>query len=61
VPGLRADLPVTVAVVLGFVLVAAVFWGQPRYLAPLHGLGVAATAAWLAVRRPGRGPSGPPW
>lgn len=48
---LRADLPTIVALVASFTLVGAVFWGQPRYLAPLHGVGLAMAAAWLA-RRP---------
>ncbi|MCE9636395.1 MAG: hypothetical protein K8T90_11885 [Planctomycetes bacterium] len=52
-PRMRADLPVILSFAASFTLVAAVFWGQPRYLAPLHGLGVAAGAAWVA-RRPGR-------
>jgi hypothetical protein len=38
-----------------FTLVAVVFWGQSRYLAPLHGVGIAAAAAWIATpSRPSR-------
>jgi hypothetical protein len=51
VPRIRADLPACSATVASFTLVAVVFWGQSRYLAPLHGLGIAAAAAWLATRR----------
>jgi hypothetical protein len=53
-PRLRADLPLVLGVALSFTLVAAAFWGQPRYLAPLHGFGIAAAAAWVA-RRPAAG------
>ena len=48
---MRSDLPLLLALILSFTVVAAVFWGQPRYLAPLHGIGIAAAAAWLS-RRP---------
>jgi hypothetical protein len=52
-PRVRADLPVLVAVAAATTLVAAVFWGQPRYLAPLHGLGIAlGAAAWAARKEP---------
>lgn len=36
-PQVRADLPVVLAAFASFTFVAAVFWGQSRYLAPLHG------------------------
>lgn len=48
---MRADLPAVLLLFASFTAVAMVFWGQPRYLAPLHGIGIAMTAAWLA-RRP---------
>lgn len=57
-PRIRVDLPIVLALAASFTLIAAAFWGQPRYLAPLHGLGIAAAAAWVA-RRPGRGGSVP--
>jgi hypothetical protein len=53
VPAIRADLPVVLAVAFSFTATAAVFWGQSRYLAPLHPFGVAAAAAWIAARRTG--------
>ena len=49
-PRLRADLPACLAATVSFTIVAAVFWGQSRYLAPLHGLMIAAAAAWIAPR-----------
>lgn len=50
-PRVRGDLPACASVALVFTAVAAAFWGQSRYLAPLHGLAIAAAAAWLASRR----------
>jgi hypothetical protein len=47
---MRADLPAILAVAASFTIVAAVFWGQSRYLAPLHQFAIAAAAAWLAAR-----------
>jgi hypothetical protein len=54
VPRIRADVPTCAAAVASFTLVAAVFWGQSRYLAPLHGIAIAAAAAWIATRRDAR-------
>jgi hypothetical protein len=48
---LRADLPAVFAVAGSVTLSAMTFWGQSRYLAPLHGIALAMIAAWLA-RRP---------
>lgn len=53
VPRVRADLPVLLLLLLSFTAVAAAFWGQPRYLAPLHGLGLALAAAGWAGRKAG--------
>lgn len=50
VPACRADLPVIAGIALSFTAIAMVFWGQPRYLAPLHGFGFALAAAWIARR-----------
>jgi hypothetical protein len=50
-PRLRADLPVCVALAVGFTIPAAVFWGQSRYLAPAHGVALAAAAAWVGARK----------
>jgi hypothetical protein len=52
-PRIRADLVSCGAAALAFTAVAAAFWGQSRYLAPLHGLAIAAAASWL-VSRAGR-------
>lgn len=49
-PTVRRDLPVVLSVALGFTLSAALFWGQSRYLAPLHGVGIAAIGVWIAQR-----------
>lgn len=57
VPRLRADLPVLGATALSFTLVAAVFWGESRYVAPLHPPALAAAAAWLASRVPRSAPA----
>lgn len=54
-PAFRLDAPVLVAVALGFSLAAGAFWGQSRYLAPLHGVGIAAVATWMGSRRDGAG------
>jgi len=60
VPRIRADLTACAATAASFTLVAVVFWGQSRYLAPLHGVGIAAAAAWIATRtrRPRSGVGG---
>ncbi len=50
VPRLRADIPVCLGVAMSFTAVSALFWGQPRYLAPLHGVGIAMLAAFVAAR-----------
>jgi hypothetical protein len=47
---MRADLAPCGAAALAFTAVAAAFWGQSRYLAPLHGLAIAAAASWLVSR-----------
>ena len=49
-PRMRADLAPCAAAAFAFTAVAAAFWGQSRYLAPLHGLAIAAAASWLASR-----------
>jgi hypothetical protein len=49
-PRVRADLPACAAAALAFTATAAVFWGQSRYLAPLHGIAIALAAAWFAGR-----------
>lgn len=49
IPAVRADLPVLLALAAGFTAGAMLFWGQPRYLAPIHGLGVAAAGALCAA------------
>jgi hypothetical protein len=48
VPRIRADLPTCAAAAASFTLVAALFWAESRYLAPLHGMGIAALGAWIA-------------
>ena len=35
-----------------FTAVAAVFWGESRYAAPLHAIAIAALAAWLSTLFP---------
>ena len=50
VPALRADLPVCIGVAVTFTAMAFVFWGESRYAAPLHGIGIAGAAAWLGTR-----------
>ena len=51
VPRVRADLAICVAAAASFTAVAALFWGQSRYLAPLHGIAIAAAATWFVSRR----------
>lgn len=60
VPRVRADLGVVLALALAFTAVAAAFWGQPRYLAPLHGFGIALGAAAVVCRRRPGADSGRP-
>jgi hypothetical protein len=55
VPTVRADLPVVLGLLAGFVVPAMIFWGQTRYLAPLHGVGLALGAAAFALRTTSRG------
>jgi hypothetical protein len=50
VPRMRADVTVPLAALAAFTLTAGVFWGQTRYLAPLHGLGLAAAGALVGAR-----------
>jgi 4-amino-4-deoxy-L-arabinose transferase-like glycosyltransferase len=55
-PRIRADLPVILAATIGIVAPAVLFWGQTRYLAPIHGVGIALAAAggcayWRQRRR----------
>jgi hypothetical protein len=47
----RADLPAVLAIAGSFTLSAMLFWGQSKYLAPVHGIGLAMASAWIA-RRP---------
>lgn len=51
VPAVRVDLPAVLGLFAGFVVPAMIFWGQTRYLAPLHGVGIALGAAAFAARR----------